>query len=365
MKLMGNKSLITTIRRIRHDFLKNLDVNEKPKIWSNITETDHMNLITLVIPSRGCSWALSDNGGCSVCGYINDASREKEIPIEMIVQKLSSLILEPLNNKPISLQIFNSGSFFDPLDVTEELRTNILNIIVSSGQISKLAVECRPEFIIKERLTILEFKKQLLNINLEVGLGLESSNEAILRDCWNKGTTFETYLKSIDILHSMGIKVKSYVFIKPPFLNERDSILDAINTIKAAYNAGTDVISLNPCNIQHGTLANELYKQYLFSPPWLWSVLIIVKTAKSIAPEIDIICEPTAGGKPRGAHNCGKCDKQVLGFIQQTIEGNEIPSNLDQVCECYLNWELLINSPWEYFRIRNHSKLRKLNPLSE
>jgi radical SAM enzyme (TIGR01210 family) len=319
----------------------------------------------MVIPSRGCSWALSNDGGCSVCGYINDASREKKIPIEMISKKLASLVLEPMHNKPISLQIFNSGSFFDPLDVPEELRTNILDIIVSSGQISKLSVECRPEYIIREKLTILDFKRQLSSIKLEVGLGLESSNEAILRDCWNKGTTFESYLESIDILHSMDIEVKSYIFIKPPFLTERDSLLDSITTIKAAYEAGTDIISLNPCNIQRGTLVHELYKQHKYSPPWLWSVLAIVKAAKSIAPEIEIICEPTAGGKPRGAHNCGKCDKLVLEYIQQIIEGNEIPSNLHQVCECYLNWEILLNSPWEFFRIRNHPKLRRLNPLSE
>ena len=163
----------------------------------------------------------------------------------------------------------------------------------------------------------------------------------------------------------MKIKVKSYIFIKSPFLSERDSLVDAITTIKAAYDAGTDVISLNPCNIQRGTLVNELYRQHLFSPPWLWSVLIAVKAAKSLASNLKIICEPTAGGKPRGAHNCGKCDKQILEYIQLLTEDKEIPLNLNEVCECFLNWELILNSPWEILRIRNHPNLKKLNPLSE
>ncbi|MHA2237898.1 MAG: archaeosine biosynthesis radical SAM protein RaSEA [Candidatus Hodarchaeales archaeon] len=362
---MGNKTLISAIKRIRFEYLINLEDDKRPKIWSNITEKDHTNIITLVIPSRGCSWALSDDGGCSVCGYVNDASRDKKIPIEMILDRIESLIVEQRLDKPVTLQIFNSGSFFDRIDVPRELRANILDIVIRSGQVSKLSVECRPEYIIKEKSEILEFKRKLLGIELEIGVGLESSNEAILRDCWNKGTSFESYLKSITTLHSMGIKVKSYIFIKSPFLNERDSLIDTISTIKAAYEAGTDVISLNPCNIQHGTLVNKLFKQHLFSSPWLWSVLTAVKAAKSIAPDLEIICEPSAGGKPRGAHNCGKCDKEVLNYIQLLIDGKEIPSNLEEVCTCYLNWEILLNSPWELFRIRNHSKLRKLNPLSE
>ena len=77
-----------------------------------------------------------------------------------------------------------------------------------------------------------------------MGVGLESSNDTILRDCWNKGTTFQDYVKSVKILQSLGSSVKTYVFIKPPFLNEREALIDAIKTIIDAKEIGTNVISM-------------------------------------------------------------------------------------------------------------------------
>ena len=81
MSYPQNPLVIDKIRKIRQDHLNKIINQEQGKIWSNVTENDKNMKITIVIPSRGCSWALSENSGCSVCGYINDSSRGKPIPV--------------------------------------------------------------------------------------------------------------------------------------------------------------------------------------------------------------------------------------------------------------------------------------------
>ncbi|MHA2306300.1 MAG: hypothetical protein ACXACU_13010, partial [Candidatus Hodarchaeales archaeon] len=98
---------------------------------------------------------------------------------------------------------------------------------------------------------------------------------------------------------------------------------------------------------------------------WLWSILYIIQEVKQLFPELKIICEPTAAGKQRGVHNCGKCDKTVLSLIQELINNDPIPKDLSEICSCFTTWKLLIDTPLEVFRSRNLSKLRKMNPLRE
>ncbi len=365
MDYPSNKLLISKIQKIRYKHLAQISTIHNPKIWSSVSENVEYVTLTIVIPSRGCSWALSEYGGCSVCGYVNDSSRDRAVPVDTIIKHLSELLIEAKYSKKIEVKIFNSGSFFDEKDVFSDLRSKIINLITNIPEVFKLAVECRIEYIIEEKNIIEETIKQLKGVILEIGIGLESSNDTILKDCWNKGTTLANYKKSVKILQTLGAKIKSYIFIKPPFLTERDAIRDTILTISEVAQIGTDVISINPCNVQNGTLVNELFRQNRYRPPWLWSVLHIIQAATKIAPNTNIICDPTAGGKLRGAHNCGKCDKTVLPLITKAINKEELPADLSQICSCYHRWEIIITTPWEILRTRNISKLQRLSPLRE
>ncbi|MHA1972713.1 MAG: archaeosine biosynthesis radical SAM protein RaSEA [Candidatus Hodarchaeales archaeon] len=359
-----NEELSKTIYSLRQEYLHTITY-ETPKLWGDIEKNDIKNVVTIVIPSHGCSWALSEHGGCSVCGYVNDASRSLNIPIKEIIDKLDELLQKSDNNKPLYVKIFNSGSFFDEPDVPSELRNSIIELLKKYSNCVQLDVESRSEYVIKNISTVDLIQSSLKPIQLEVGLGLESFNDAILRDCWNKGMTFGEYQQAIDLLKSHNIKVKTYVFLKPPFLTEAEAIADILETIDQAINLGTDVISINPCAIQNGTLVNSLFKQDKYQPPWLWSVLFVVEQIKRKFPNIEIICDPTAGGKPRGAHNCGKCDRTVLRLIEDIIRNDKTIQDYSNICNCYSRWKTLMSSPLEHFRKRNISKLRTKIPLNE
>lgn len=365
MPLQRNSILSNTIYDLRQEYLRLNPHKTKQKLWSSVLETEQYHIITVVIPTRGCSWALSESGGCSVCGYINDSSRTQSIPTEQILDEIQRVLNKIDSPKPIILKLFNSGSFFDENDVPRELRIQIIDLIKGNLGIIKFVVESRPEYLLKNNHIVEEVSKFLEPVKLEIGLGLESSNNAILRDNWNKGSSFEDYRKSIQTTRSQNILIKTYILIKPPFLTEVEAIIDTIKTVKDAVAIGTDVISLNPCTVQNGTLIHFLHKQNRYHPPWLWSVLFIIKTIRKIFPDLDIICEPTATGKLRGTHNCGKCEKIVMNLIMSSIKKEKINEDFSSLCSCYSRWKLLVETPIEVFRIRNLSKLRKLNPLRE
>lgn len=362
---MVNLLVASEIARIRREYLELLDPDSTGKIWHRIDEMEDNIVITMVIPSRGCSWALSEAGGCSVCGYVNDSSRDKEIPKQKILRVLNEVLHQIPQKKYVELKIFNSGSFFDNKDLPKEFREELLKVITVSEKISKLTVECRPEFVIQNLNDIKAACKLIKQIKMEIGLGLESSNNSILVNCWNKGTTLEEYTESVKILQSLNIRIKTYVFVKPPFLSEAEAIEDTLTTIQQATASGTDVVSVNPCVVQNGTLVSFLYKNDKYQPPWLWSVLEVIKKTRENFPELELICDPTAGGKPRGAHNCGKCDKEVLNRIKKIVQGEKMTEFDINICSCYKTWKFLVESPVEMIRIRNLSKLRKLNPLME
>jgi radical SAM enzyme (TIGR01210 family) len=365
MPLKVNPLLVSYIHELREKYLERNEVESQPKLWGKLTETTDKSVITLVLPTRGCSWALSKEGGCSVCGYVNDSARNRPIPFKEILTKIIGLLNQTDPEKPIELKLFNSGSFFDEKDVPKRLREKIIEEIKKYPNILKVSVESRPEYIInfiniiKETTHLLEPKK------LEIGIGLESSNNAILRDCWNKGSSLEDYQESMQILRPLDVQTKSYIFIKPPFLTEREAIYDAIQTGRTAATLGTNIISFNPCNIQNGTLVHYLFKKDRYDPPWLWSLLFIIKTVHDEFPDTRILFEPIAAGKSRGVHNCGQCDKKVLHLIDRIINDKKIVKDLQEICPCSLKWKTIIDSPIEFFRTRNISKIRFLNPFDE
>ena len=89
------------------------------------------------------------------------------------------------------------------------------------------------------------------------------------------------------------------------------------------------------------TLVDYLWKNKEYSPPWLWSVLEVLKIAQKFVPEDGkLICEVMAGGLERGPHNCGQCDSRVLKEIEYFSLNQKFSPAMDKLtCECKSDWE--------------------------
>jgi radical SAM enzyme (TIGR01210 family) len=196
-----------------------------------------------------------------------------------------------------------------------------------------------------------EVLKELVEIfnkkPIYIGVGLESSNSYILRSYVNKPFTYNNqFKKCVKTAESVGAFVKHYVLLKPPFLTEKEAIDDAISTIKDAFDADCDIVSLNPVAVHADTLVDKLWKKGDYSPPWLWSVLNVLEQSQGfLKGKRRLICEIMAGGLPRGPHNCGKCDTKVLKEIEYfSKRGKFSPSFSNLYCECKDYWQFICES---------------------
>jgi len=297
--------------------------NEKDVISGKIVDA-----LVIILKTRGCSWA--HNSGCSMCGYFND-SLWKDVSNKEIINQIDYSMEKSSGQQFI--KIFTSGSFLDDEEINPKLRSEIIEKI--SKKAKKLSFESRPEFVTKEKIT--ELKNKFPENIFEVGIGLETANDYIRDRAINKGFSFSDFENAATLMRKNSWELKTYVLVKPPFLTEKQAIDDCIHTIDKIKNL-TDTVSLNPTNVQSNTTVEYLWKRGQYRPPWLWSLIEILKNSKKTLGKVRIKCDVVGGGGMRGAHNCRSCDKGFLRAIEEFSleQDSKIFDNLN--CECHDKW---------------------------
>lgn len=280
----------------------------------------------LILKTRGCYWA--DVKGCSMCGYSKDTlgrSATREELSEQLSRALSRYRGEPY------VKIYTSGSFLDDREVDPESR---VKIVQGFSAARRLLFETLPEFPTRETIDPL---RAAFPGELEVALGLESTDPIVLQRFVNKGSSPQEYLDAADRVRDLGLRAKGYLLLKPPYLTERESIEDVVRSVKAAA-PHFDALSVNPVHIQSGTVVEWLYRRRRYRPPWLWSVVESLKRGADVRGGRRLVSFPTAGGLPRGPHNCGECDTRVLRAIQAASLTQEFAPLEALECSCQSIW---------------------------
>jgi len=290
--------------------------------------------LTIILSTVGCRFARQ--GGCTMCGYINDASIEPPGAGVLIAQLKSGFKKAPESD--FIVKIFTSGSFFDIEEVDFTIQEQILEYLEQSANVRKVIVETRPEFVNRESLGRV---REVFHKPFEIAMGLESANDTIRRFCINKRFTFDQFKKASSIAEGEDITVKAYLLLKPPFLSEGDALRDVIESIsRAAPHAGT--ISINPCNVQRGTLVEELYHGRGYRPPWLWSIIEALRIGKENNPDTTIMSDPVAAGTERGPYNCPECNQRAARVIEEFFitQRGELLERFH--CDCRYLWEKVV-----------------------
>jgi radical SAM enzyme (TIGR01210 family) len=239
---------------------------------------------------------------------------------------------------PLSVKVYTSGSFLDTEEVPAESRREILSLIAEDERVREVVLESRPEYITDS--VISDVRAMLGDRIIEIGMGLESASDTVRTICINKNFDLNMFSEALKIAKSHNIGMRAYVLLKPPLLTERDALLDAVATIQEARDLGVTTVSLNPVNVQKNTLVERLWTRGNYRPPWLWSVLEVLREATKISDEwMKVICDPVAGGKRRGAHNCGTCDSDILEAIRR-FSLSQDPTVLENLtCDCISQWK--------------------------
>ncbi len=298
--------------------------------------------LAVVLSTIGCAHALSDAGGCTMCSYLLDGVQEQPTSEQIVAQFKSAMMELDMKNGPLSVKIYTSGSFLDSNEIPVEARSKILGIIAKDDRIREVVLESRPEYI--NDSTLSDIRSILGDRIIEIGMGLESASDVIRTVCINKNFDLKMFKDALKTAKKFNIGIRAYVLLKPPFLTERDAIFDAISTIKEARALGVTTVSLNPVNVQKDTLVEKLWMKGNYRPPWLWSVLEVLRDATLSSDRwMKVVCDPVAAGKKRGTHNCGKCDNNVAEAIRQ-FSLNQNPNALQNLsCDCISQWKHILN----------------------
>lgn len=338
-------------KEIRDNYLERMKIRPPEKLATSWYQEDLLyggigKSLFVIVPTPGCSWALGDGGGCTMCSYISDCTLEPidtKIIIELFENELNKHIDEiKIDGKdmPIAIKIFASGSFLNPQEVSKEARNKILTIVSNIDEIKEIIVESRPEYVKKEILE--EIFSIIGNKLFEVSIGLESQDDIIREEKINKGFTKKDFEQAINIIKEMNnenndytAKSKAYVFVKPILTSEKESIKEAKDTAKYAENVGVNRISFCPATIHKGTLIERLWRKGSYKPPWIWSVIDIINDTRENL-SIPTFMDTSGFGSRRGPYNCKKCNKDLKhAIINSNIKQSIIK---DYKCECEKGW---------------------------
>ncbi|MBD3351037.1 MAG: TIGR01210 family radical SAM protein [Candidatus Lokiarchaeota archaeon] len=351
---------IRTISKKKFKGFKRIDLSKPVATW---IKEDRLRKelgyeFTIILRTSACRWARSESGGCTMCGYFNDRG-PKDIDDNLVIEQIKHALKKheeeiakiKKENKHIILKIFTSGSFLDTKELSIDTQQSILDLISEIETITEIVVESRPEFITDENLRLL--RQRIPNKTIEIGIGIESTNDFVREILINKGFSLGLVNSAINIAHNNDFLVKAYLLLKPPFLSERIAIQDAIDSIKTVVQMGVDTISLNPVNIQKYTLTDTLFYKHQYRPPWIYSALKVFQESltEEIIEKVLIVCDPSAKGREKGIHNCKSrdCNQRWLDILQKfiftqdlrLIQRESLPYNM---CSCWEEYNVYLDS---------------------
>ncbi|MFX1502544.1 MAG: hypothetical protein ACFFDH_16400, partial [Promethearchaeota archaeon] len=174
----NNKELVEKINIIKQSALKRKvnyseeQLNYPVSYW--IKEDRLINEIgkefTIILRTKGCNWASSEVGGCSMCGYYLDATT-KTISTSQLKNQFDYAYNNKINeiktdHNNYILKIFNSGSFLDEKEINKEVQDYIFEKISKAEKFKEIVIESRLEYITSEKLANIKeiFKNKYLEI---------------------------------------------------------------------------------------------------------------------------------------------------------------------------------------------------------
>ena len=300
---------------------------ELETLWkeSDMSGGRKVDAMVAIMRTNGCVWAKT--GGCTMCGYKTASLTGVTVDdlMSQVDQALSKYRGEPF------VKIYTSGSFLDENEIPVPVRERIFREFAGC---ERLLFESRPEFITEEVL-------RTLPKNVTIALGMETSDPEVMEISIRKGFTPEDSRRVGTMIKAAGLKVRTYLLLKPPFMLEGRAIESAVESVRFAA-PFSDEISINPVNVQKATYVERLWKRGEYRSPWIWSLIEVFKRCAGTV-DCRLMSSPSGGGSQRGVHNCGKCDREALDAVERFSYSQDV-KDLAVSCECLKTWKAYLSS---------------------
>ena len=112
--------------------------------------------------------------------------------------------------------------------------------------------------------------RDLIGTQLEVAIGLETIHPVVLPQL-NKQMTPEDFRRTTEFLVAAGIRVRTFLLLRPPFLDEAEGIQWALRSMEFAFDCGATCCAVIPTRDGNGAM-EHLAQTGHFAPPTLTSM---------------------------------------------------------------------------------------------
>jgi archaeosine synthase beta-subunit len=242
------------------------------------------------------------------------------------------------------------GSLFDENEVPPAARRHYFERLAEEKKLLKpgekmlVDFETRFEFVSEEKL---QEMRDILgdDVEIDVGVGTESICEEIREYAGNK-KMYRGWKEKADLLHAYGCKVYGHVLVKPPFLTEKEAVMDAVGTMKYLEKEGlVDVFVVMTMNRRPNTLTPLLEEEGMYELPSTWSVIQIMK---EIGPDLAAKSKFLGfqnNSEENVVHGCPDCNDtvvaKILDYHGYRDEYDSIMEAADKTeCRCKQTWKM-------------------------
>jgi radical SAM enzyme (TIGR01210 family) len=181
---------------------------------------------------------------------------DRRVPVGAIPRQID-YALQRLPAAP-HVKLYNSGNFFDRQAIPREDYQAIAQRV---GKFATVIVENHPRLCDDH---VLSFRDMLAG-QLEVAVGLETAHPQVLA-ALNKRMTLEDYERAVRFLCEHDIRVRTFILLRPPFLDDQQGVEWAIRSMQYAFDAGVECCALVPTRPGNGML-DQLAGQGRFESP--------------------------------------------------------------------------------------------------
>lgn len=223
---------------------------EKERSWRGEVE----DVATLFLTNRECPFR------CLMCDLWKNTTNQT-VPLGAIPAQINYA----LSRLPAAatIKLYNSGNFFDRRAIPPEDHRAIARRV---DGFRTVIVENHPLLCTDDCLRF----RDLLSGELEVALGLETAHPQVLA-ALNKQMTVDDFRRAAGFLTSHGIAVRTFLLLKPPFLEEGEAVDWAIRSLETAFDAGARCCVLIPTRSGNGVM-ERLELAGRFAPPRIESL---------------------------------------------------------------------------------------------
>jgi radical SAM enzyme (TIGR01210 family) len=162
-----------------------------------------------------------------------------------------------------TIKLYNNGNFFDKGAIPPADYTAIAGLLQSCKTV---VVENHPMLVDDSCLRF----RDMLGPQLQVAIGLETIHPEVL-PALNKQMTLKDFEQAVQFLTSNNIPVRTFILLRPPFMDEDEGVLWARKAIKFALDAGVAICTVIPTRKGNGAM-DYLLEKDLFREPSIASL---------------------------------------------------------------------------------------------